>query len=82
MRLYTAPGVDHTGSGGPGNVDMLGALSAWVEKGKAPGTLLALDQEVAVTFPLKRSLPLCEWPASPRYKAGDLKAASSFECSK
>ena len=23
MRLYTAPGVDHVGSGAPANVDML-----------------------------------------------------------
>jgi feruloyl esterase len=61
---------------------MLGALSAWVEQGKAPGTLLALDQEVAIPFAPKRALPLCEWPASPRYKAGDVKAAGSFECSK
>lgn len=82
VRLYTAPGVDHTGSGGPGNVDMLGALSAWVEQGKVPGTLLALDQEVAIPFAPRRALPLCEWPASPRYKEGDVKAAGSFECSK
>src|SRR6266702_1847014 len=38
-RLYTAPGVDHVGSGAPANVDMLSALVDWVEKGKAPGDL-------------------------------------------
>ena len=37
MRLYTAPGVDHVGSGAPANVDMLSVLVAWVEKGHAPG---------------------------------------------
>jgi len=35
-RLYTAPGVDHVGSGAPANVDMLIVLVDWVEKGKAP----------------------------------------------
>ena len=37
LQLYTAPGVDHVGTGGPANVDMLGALADWVERGKAPG---------------------------------------------
>ncbi len=32
MRLYTAPGVDHVGSGAPANVDMLSVLVDWVEK--------------------------------------------------
>ena len=36
-RLYTAPGVDHVGSGAPANVDMLSVLVDWVEKGHAPG---------------------------------------------
>ena len=39
MRLYTAPGVDHVGSGAPANVDMLSVLVDWVEKGRAPGDL-------------------------------------------
>jgi feruloyl esterase len=38
VRLYTAPGVDHVGSGAPGNVDMLSVLVDWVEHNKAPGT--------------------------------------------
>lgn len=31
MRLYTAPGVDHVGSGGPANVDMFTAHTQWVD---------------------------------------------------
>src|SRR5207247_257353 len=38
-RLYTAPGVDHVGSGAPANVDMLGVLVDWAETGRAPGAL-------------------------------------------
>jgi len=36
-RLYTAPGVDHVGSGAPANVDMLSVLVDWVEKGSGAG---------------------------------------------
>ena len=41
LRLYTAPGVDHVGTGAPANVDMLAALVDWVERGKAPAGLHA-----------------------------------------
>lgn len=81
-RLYTAPGVDHVGAGAPANVDMLGALVDWVENGKAPGDLVVTEQKVETSFPLARSLPLCQWPAWPRYKAGDVKQASSFVCAR
>ena len=45
-RLYTAPGVDHVGSGAPANVDMLSVLVDWVENGKAPGDLEVTEQKV------------------------------------
>ena len=45
-RLYTAPGVDHVGSGAPANIDMLSVLVDWVENGKAPGDLEVLEQKV------------------------------------
>jgi feruloyl esterase len=80
-RLYTAPGVDHVGSGAPANVDMLGVLVDWVENGKAPGDLEVVEQKVeAPSFPTVRALPLCQWPAWPHYKAGDVNAATSFAC--
>jgi Tannase and feruloyl esterase len=79
-RLYTAPGVDHVGSGAPSNVDMLSILSAWVEAGKAPGALEVIEQTVAAAPTVTRSLPLCRWPTWPRYKSGDTKTAASFEC--
>lgn len=80
MRLYTAPGVDHVGSGGPANVDMLSVLVDWVEKGSTPGDLTVVEQQAALPIAVDRSLPLCRWPAWPHYKAGDPKSATSFAC--
>ena len=81
-RLYTAPGVDHVGSGAPANVDMLGVLVDWVEQGKAPGDLEVIEQKVeAPAFAVLRALPLCRWPAWPHYKGGDFRSSSSFVCS-
>ena len=80
MRLYTAPGVDHVGAGAPANVDMLSALTQWVENGQAPGTLELLDQSVSLPVNLIRTRPLCQWPLVPRYQGGDANAAASFKC--
>ncbi|MEY2951986.1 MAG: hypothetical protein RLZZ401_73 [Pseudomonadota bacterium] len=82
IRLYTAPGVDHVGSGAPGNVDALGVLTQWAEQGRAPGSLTVADQELKAPFATLRELPLCEWPSWPRYRAGDTKVAASFECTR
>ena len=79
-RLYTAPGVDHVGSGAPGNFDALGALTDWVESGKPPEGLTLAEQKLEPGFPVTRTRPLCEWPAWPHFKGGDVKAAASYEC--
>jgi feruloyl esterase len=80
-RLYTAPGVDHVGSGAPANVDMLSVLVDWVEKGQAPGDLEVLEQKVEPpAFATVRALLLCQWPAWPHYKSGPAHASSSFVC--
>ena len=81
MRLYTAPGVDHVGTGAPANVDMLGALADWVERGQAPDVLEVVAQANAPPFAAMASRPLCRWPAWPRYRgSGAANAAASFEC--
>lgn len=80
LRLYTAPGVDHVGSGAPANVDMLAVLTDWVEKDKAPGSLTVVEQTVEAQPKIARALPLCAWPQWPKFKAGDAKDAKSFEC--
>ncbi|MBR0829239.1 tannase/feruloyl esterase family alpha/beta hydrolase [Bradyrhizobium manausense] len=80
-RLYTAPGVDHVGSGAPANVDMLSVLVDWVEKDQAPGDLEVTEQKVeAPAFPVARSLPLCRWPAWPHFKSGPVTDAASYFC--
>jgi Tannase and feruloyl esterase len=80
-RLYTAPGVDHVGSGAPANVDMLSVLVDWEEKGQAPGDLEVKEQKVeAPSFATVRALPLCRWPAWPHYSSGPVSVSSSFFC--
>ena len=81
-KLYTAPGVDHVGGGAPANVDMLGVLADWVERGKAPANLQVVEQEVKAPFATTRALPLCEWPQWPHYKGGAPNQAASFECAR
>lgn len=80
MRLYTAPNVDHVGTGGPSNADFLGTLVAWVERGERPSVLQLVEQNAKPPFAVQRSRPLCQWPAWPRYKGGDANQATSFEC--
>jgi feruloyl esterase len=79
-RLYIPPGVNHCG-GGPGAdaFDLLGALTEWVEQGKAPRTLRAAKLDAAGTVLFTR--PLCEYPKYPRYQgAGEPTDAASFLC--
>jgi feruloyl esterase len=80
LRLYTAPGVDHVGTGGPANADIFGALVSWVEQARAPAGLTLFEQAAKPPFATLRSRPLCEWPALPRYREGDANAAPSFDC--
>jgi hypothetical protein len=95
VRLYMVPGMQHCG-GGPGatvlehftakgpdensNVDL--ALENWVEKGIAPGTIIAV--KTAGEHPMGAvilSRPLCPYPQTAKYKgAGDPKSAESFTC--
>ena len=68
-RLYMIPGMLHCQGGeGPGQVDWLGELEAWVEQGKAPGALVASAQG-------GDTQTLCPYPAV-AHKAGDGWACS------
>ena len=80
LHLYTAPGVDHVGTGGPANVDMLGALANWVERGQAPAGMQLLEQNAKPPFAVIRARPMCRWPLVPRYQGGDVNSAASFAC--
>jgi feruloyl esterase len=80
FRLLAAPGVDHSGTGGPANADLFPALVAWVEQGKAPSGLVLREQAAKPPFATVRSRPLCTWPQYPRYQGGDPARAESFTC--
>ncbi len=82
IRLYTAPGVDHVGSGAPGNVDILSALSQWVEQGQTPSRMTLVEQTLSLPVATTREMPLCEWPLWPQYSAGDPSKPLSFQCVK
>jgi len=90
VRFYVTPGVNHVGNGVmrdgksvPGKVDLLGALDAWVDSGKAPDTLMQVSQEDQAPFKTIASRPLCRYPLSPRYNGrGDPTQAASFICAK
>jgi feruloyl esterase len=81
IRLFMAPGVTHCAGGpGPQPTDLMEALLAWVEDGKAPETLRATrrDQAGVVT----RSRPLCAYPLVAKYKgSGSTDDAANFLCS-
>jgi feruloyl esterase len=57
----------------PNRYDQLGLLFEWVETNKPPG------MSVTVTAG-EKSLPLCSYPAYPKYKTGPTASAGSYEC--
>ncbi|MEQ1581218.1 MAG: tannase/feruloyl esterase family alpha/beta hydrolase [Steroidobacteraceae bacterium] len=76
-RLFLVPGMNHC-AGGPAAdaFDGLGAIERWVEKGDAPTRIEASGTTEMPGI----SRPLCAYPKMARYKGGDEKLASSFEC--
>lgn len=92
-RLYLAPGMFHCrggpgpdafgGSGAPAPIedpdhDLLLALVAWVEHGRAPDRIIASK---VVDGKVVRTRPLCPFPQVARYKGqGDTNVADRFEC--
>ncbi len=95
VRLYMVPGMQHCG-GGPGpdsfgefdnalpsdpehNVNS--ALELWVEKGTAPGAIIATKYTESKPPQVKMTRPLCPYPQIAKYKgAGDPNDASNFSC--
>ena len=90
IRFYVTPGVNHPGNGVmrdgkavPARVDLLGALDAWIDVGKAPDTLMQVSQQEETPFKTIASRPMCRYPLSPRYNShGDPSQAASFTCAK
>jgi feruloyl esterase len=78
-RLFMMPGVAHCGGGvGPDRHDAVTAVIDWVEKGKAPDTLLASKVSNGAVV---RTRPLCPYPQVARYKGqGSIDDAANFSC--
>ena len=91
MRLFMLPDVDHC-IGGPGAdlIDYLSALEAWVERGEAPDSLLAIKAKPDPDTPdwrrlfpiaadqIEFSRPVFPYPARTVYRSGDPTKASSY----
>ena len=58
----------------PSTYDRFGMITDWVERNQAPG------QSVTVTAG-ERSLPMCSYPAYPKYVGGPASEAGSYTCS-
>lgn len=59
----------------PNRFDQVGLLFDWVENAKAPGMAATVSAG-------EKSLPLCSYPAYPRYKNGPAQSAASYECTR
>jgi hypothetical protein len=79
FQLYMMPGVFHCSGGvGPACFDPLTRIVPWVEKGKAPGPIVATQVDGGKTV---RSRPLCPYPQTAKYKGqGSVEEAASFQC--
>jgi pimeloyl-ACP methyl ester carboxylesterase len=80
MRFYVVPGLGHGFGVFNAKFDSLGALREWVENGKAPVGLTALDGNQGPTA--NRTRPLCEFPKWPKFTGapGGENSAASFTC--
>lgn len=86
-RLYLIPGMGHgfyNGTANPSAVvplpsqsQLYAALTDWVEKGTAPGTVNAQVTANGVT----KSRPICLYPQKANYVSGDPNLAASYTCS-
>ncbi|WP_134324859.1 tannase/feruloyl esterase family alpha/beta hydrolase [Cumulibacter soli] len=76
-RYYIQPGYGHGEGAFDLTWDSLGALETWVLDDEAPTDPVATD---ANPDTLGRQMPLCEYPAWPKYTGGDQDQSSSFAC--
>jgi len=95
VRLYMVPGMQHCDNGpGPDSFGQVGqltvddpqhsvdaALERWVEKGVAPGTIIASKYSAEDRQHAKMTRPLCAYPQEAKYKGkGDTNDAANFVC--
>ena len=97
VRLYMVPGMQHCDDGpGANSFGQVGQLTAddpqhsvdaalerWVEKGVAPGTIIASKYSAEDQQHAKMTRPLCAYPQAAKYKGkGDTNDAANFVCEK
>jgi feruloyl esterase len=78
MRFYVIPGLGHGFGIFNAKFDSLDALRDWVEHGKAPAGLTAMDGNPNAN----RTRPLCDFPKWPKFTGapGTESSAASFTC--
>ena len=75
-RFYMVPGMGHCGTGNAfDRFDLLGAVVAWVEQGKAPEAVLS-----SRSHPQSANRPMCPWPTYAHFTGGHPDEAKSFTC--
>jgi feruloyl esterase len=79
VRLFMEPGMGHCRGGeGPNVFDKVGALDQWVDKSKAPESIIASH---STDGKVDRTRPLCPYPQIALYKgAGSPDDAANFVC--
>jgi feruloyl esterase len=79
IELYMVPGMGHC-AGGPGTdtFDKMAAIEQWVEKGRAPESIIAAHRTAGV---VDRTRPLCPYGKVARWKGtGSTDDAANFTC--
>jgi len=78
LRFYLIPGFDHGFGVFNAKFDSFSALEDWVEKGRPPSGLTAMDGNANAN----RTRPLCEYPKWPKLTGavGSENSAASFTC--
>ena len=82
-RLFMVPGMGHCGGGpGPNSGDMLAALERWVERGAAPGRVVATKfRDDDPRRGVLRKRPLCPYPRAAHYRGRrSTDDARNFSC--
>jgi len=79
VRLFMVPGMAHCRGGeGTDKFDMVSVMEQWVEKGKAPTSIVASR---VTNGRVERTRPLCAYPQVAAYKgSGSIDDAANFSC--
>ena len=88
MERDGGPGPDSFGAAGPSadadpEHSMFSALERWVERGKAPKTIIATryNDPAKPANGIRMTRPLCPYPEEEKYKGkGDTNNAANFVC--